>query len=70
MSPVDSELISIYVNKNGDLASFYEIPDTGHTFQHYLSMADAFKGNRAPFDPKMIGLLAGWLQNRAITHED
>jgi pimeloyl-ACP methyl ester carboxylesterase len=70
MSREDSELISIYVNKNGDLASFYEILDTGHTFQHYLSLADAFKGKRAPFDPKMIGLLADWLQNKAITHED
>src|SRR5882724_7344504 len=62
--------VPTYVNKNGDLASFYEIPDTGHTFQHYLSLADAFKGKRAPFDPKMIGLLADWLQNKAITHED
>lgn len=70
MSREDSELISTYVNKNGDLASFYEIPDTGHTFQHYLNLVDAFKGKRAPFDPKMIGLLAGWLQNKAITHED
>jgi len=70
MSREDSELISTYVNKNGDLASFYEIPDTGHTFQHYLSLADAFKGKKAPFDPKMIGLLADWLQNKAITHED
>ncbi len=70
MSREDSELISTYVNKNGDLASFYEIPDTGHTFQHYLSLVDAFKGKGAPFDPKMIGLLADWLQNKAITHED
>ena len=70
MSREDSELISTYVNKNGDLAAFYEIPDTGHTFQHYLSLADAFKGKRAPFDPKVIGLLADWLRNEAITHED
>ena len=70
MSREDSELISTYVNKNGDLASFYEIPDTGHTFQHYLSLADAFKGKKAHFDPNMIGLLADWLQNKAITHED
>jgi pimeloyl-ACP methyl ester carboxylesterase len=70
MSREDSELISTYVNKNGDLASFYEIPDTGHTFQHYLSLADAFKGKRAPFDPKVIGLLADWLRNEAITHAD
>src|SRR5438093_2530248 len=36
MSREDSELIAAYVNRNGDLASFYEIPNTGHTFQHYL----------------------------------
>ncbi len=70
MTQDDSELIAAYVNKNGDLASFYEIPNTGHTFQHYLSLADAFKGKSAPFDPKMIGLLADWLRNQAITHED
>ena len=70
MSREDSELISAYVNRNGDLASFYEIPNTGHTFQHYLSVADAFKGKSAPFDPKVIGLLADWLRNKAITHED
>src|SRR5215471_1344904 len=33
MSREDSELIASYVNRNGDLASFYEIPNTGHTFQ-------------------------------------
>jgi pimeloyl-ACP methyl ester carboxylesterase len=69
MSRDDSELIAAYVNNNGDLATFYEIPQTGHTFQHYLSLADAFKGKRAPFDPKIIGLLADWLRNEGITHE-
>jgi pimeloyl-ACP methyl ester carboxylesterase len=70
MSRDDSESIATYVNRNGDLAAFFEIPNTGHTFQHYLSLADAFKGKSAPFDPKMIGLLADWLRNEAITHED
>jgi pimeloyl-ACP methyl ester carboxylesterase len=70
MSRDDSELIASYVNNNGDLASFYEIPQTGHTFQHYLNLVDAFKGKSAPFDPKNIGLLAEWLNNKAITHED
>ncbi|HZR78036.1 MAG TPA: alpha/beta hydrolase [Chthoniobacterales bacterium] len=70
MSREDSELIAQDVNKNGDLATFYEIPDTGHTFQHYLSLADAFKGKSAPFDPKVTGLLVDWLRNKAITHED
>jgi pimeloyl-ACP methyl ester carboxylesterase len=70
MSRDDSEMIASYVNHNGDLASFYEIPQTGHTFQHYLSLADAFKGKSAPFDPKITGLLVDWLRNEAITHED
>jgi pimeloyl-ACP methyl ester carboxylesterase len=70
MSREDPELIAQYVNKNGDLAIFYEIPETGHTFQHYLSLADAFKGKSAPFDPKVVGLLTDWLSNKAIIHED
>jgi pimeloyl-ACP methyl ester carboxylesterase len=70
MSREDSELIASYVNGNGDLASFYEIPNTGHTFQHYLSLSDAFKDKRARFDPKVVGLLTDWLNNKAITHED
>ena len=70
MSREDSELIADCVNRNGDLASFYEIPNTGHTFQHYLSLPDAFKGKRAQFDPNVIGLLSDWLNNKGITHED
>lgn len=70
MSREDSELVASYVNKNGDLATFYEIPNTGHTFQHYLSLSDAFKGKSVAFDPKVIGLLTDWLRNKAITHED
>ena len=70
MSREDQELIARFVNKNGDLASFYEIPNTGHTFQHYLSLEDAFKDKRAPFDPKVTTLLVDWLRNQAITHED
>ncbi|HXY60525.1 MAG TPA: alpha/beta hydrolase [Chthoniobacterales bacterium] len=70
MSREDSELIAQYVNKNGNLATFYEIPNTGHTFQHYLSLADAFNGKRAAFDPKVIALITDWLRNKAITHED
>src|SRR5436305_6825999 len=70
MTREDSELSAASVNKNGDLAEFYEVPDTGHTFQHYLSLVDAFKGKSAVFDPKVIALLIDWLRNKAITHED
>ena len=70
MSPDDAGLIASYVNANRQLASSYEVPQMGHTFQHYLSWADAFKGKAAPFDPKMTGLLVDWLKHEAITRED
>jgi hypothetical protein len=41
-----------------------EVPAMGHTFQHYLSMADAFRGKEAPFDPKFLRLLTDWFSER------
>jgi len=70
MSPQDVGLIASYVNSNRELAFSYEVPQMGHTFQHYLSFADAFKGKEAPFDPKVTGLLVDWLKHEAITRED
>src|SRR5882762_3283696 len=61
MSREDHQLIAAYVSANGGDAYAYEVPKTGHTFQHCLSLADAFKGKEAPFDPKVIGLLTDWL---------
>ena len=47
MSRGDYELIAQYVNANRPgAARFIEVPTMGHTFQHYLSMADAFGGKR------------------------
>jgi pimeloyl-ACP methyl ester carboxylesterase len=70
MSPEDAGLIAGYVNSSRQLAFSYEVPQMGHTFQHYLSFADAFKGKSAPFDPKVTGLLVDWLKHEAITRED
>lgn len=70
MSPEDASLIASYVNANRQLAFSYEVPEMGHSFQHYLSWADAFKGNAARFDPKVTGLLIDWLNHEAITRED
>jgi len=46
MSPEDAGLIASYVNANRQLAFSYEVPQMGHTFQHYLNFADAFKGKQ------------------------
>jgi hypothetical protein len=63
MGREDSELIAQYVNANAPgLARLVELPDTGHGGQHYLSMADAFAGKEARFDPKIIRLMTDWLQ--------
>src|SRR5712692_6158617 len=70
MSPEDAGLIATYVNTNRQLTFSYEVPQMGHTFQHYLSFGDAFKGKSAPFDPKVTGLLVDWLKHEAITRED
>jgi pimeloyl-ACP methyl ester carboxylesterase len=70
MSREDHQLIVAYVSANGGDAYAYEVPKTGHTFQHYLSLADAFKGKEAPFDSKVIGLLTDWLMKEGVTHED
>jgi len=62
MSRQDHELIVDYINANrSGAARFVEVPDTGHTFQHYLSMADAFQDKAAEFDEKVVRLLVNWL---------
>jgi pimeloyl-ACP methyl ester carboxylesterase len=65
MSREDPELIAQYVNTNrSGTARFIEVSDMGHTFQHYLSFADAFQGKSAPFDPKVLRLLTDWFREQ------
>jgi pimeloyl-ACP methyl ester carboxylesterase len=70
MSREDHQLIAGYVSANAGDANAYEVPQMGHTFQHYLSLANAFKGKEAPFDSKVITLLTDWLMKEGVTHED
>jgi pimeloyl-ACP methyl ester carboxylesterase len=65
MSREDSQLMAQYVNANTPgAARFVEVPEMGHTGQHYLSMADAFADKAAPFDPKVIKLLTDWFKEQ------
>jgi pimeloyl-ACP methyl ester carboxylesterase len=65
MSREDHELMARYVNANRPgTARFIEVPEMGHTFQHYLNFADSFKGKSAAFDPKVLSLLTDWLKER------
>jgi pimeloyl-ACP methyl ester carboxylesterase len=70
MTREDHQLIAAYVSANGGDAYAYEVPKMGHTFQHYLNLADAFKGKQASFDSKVTGLLTDWLMKEGVTHED
>jgi pimeloyl-ACP methyl ester carboxylesterase len=67
MSREDHELIVQYVNANRPGgARFVEVPEMGHTFQHYLSFADAFRGKEAPFERKPVQLLIDWLNDQQL----
>ena len=63
MSREDHELIAQCVNANQPSAArFVEVPEMGHGFQHYLSLADAFKGKEVPFDPAVLRLVTDWFK--------
>jgi pimeloyl-ACP methyl ester carboxylesterase len=63
MSRDDIEKIAAYVNANApDQARFMEVPQMGHTFQHFASMEAAFKGDEQPFDESVLRLVTDWLQ--------
>lgn len=65
MSREDPKLMAQYVNANmPDAARFMEVPEMGHTFQHYLSLADAFAGKSASFDPKVLRIVTDWLKDQ------
>ncbi len=63
MSREDPEMMARYVNANkAGLAEFKELPATGHTFQHYSSLEDAFHAKEEPFDPALLKILTDWLR--------
>jgi pimeloyl-ACP methyl ester carboxylesterase len=63
MSRDDHEIIVNLVNANQlGAARLVDLPSTGHTFQHYLSMADAFQGKEAPFDQAVTRVLTEWFK--------
>ena len=64
MSRDDQEMIARLVNANRPgAARFVELPATGHTLQHYLTLEDAFQGKEAPFDASILKLLTDWFKD-------
>jgi pimeloyl-ACP methyl ester carboxylesterase len=62
MSRNDFELLAEIVNGQAPgLARFVELPQTGHTFEHYASLAGAFEGKQLPFDESLAQLVGDWL---------
>jgi pimeloyl-ACP methyl ester carboxylesterase len=63
MSRDDHERIVALVNRNlAGGAQFVELPETGHTFEHYADMHAAFEFKASAFDPANAQLIVNWLQ--------
>jgi len=65
MTREDPRMIAAIINANkADAARFVEQPETGHTFQHYKSLNDAFEGREGAFDPAVARVLVDWFQQQ------
>jgi pimeloyl-ACP methyl ester carboxylesterase len=65
MSRDDPQMIASLINANKpNAARFLEQPATGHTFQHFKTMAEAFEGREATFDPAVARVLVDWFQQQ------
>jgi pimeloyl-ACP methyl ester carboxylesterase len=63
MSRDDLETLASLVNRNTPgAAEFVELPRTGHTFEHYVSMQAAFAGDVSPFDPGVARRITEWFE--------
>ena len=63
MSRDDLETLASLVNRNAaGAAQFVELPQTGHTFEHYSSLQAAFSGDVLPFDPAVARRITGWFE--------
>ena len=61
MSRSDIETIVERVNRNAPgAARFVELPQTGHTFEHYATQQAAFAGAALPFDAHLAELIGEW----------
>ncbi|MBV8743237.1 MAG: alpha/beta hydrolase [Sinobacteraceae bacterium] len=62
MSRDDFELLVDLVNHNvPGAAEFTQLSHTGHTFEHYASLQNAFAGKQLPFDESVAQRVASWL---------
>ncbi len=63
MSADDLRIMNgIVATNSGGASRFMNLRDTGHTFEHYASEADAFAGRELPFDPATADIVANWLE--------
>jgi pimeloyl-ACP methyl ester carboxylesterase len=65
MSADDDGLRVALVNRNtAGAARAQELPATGHTFEHYDSLQQAYAGKAGPFDPAIARLVVDWFEQR------
>lgn len=67
MSRGDYELLVELVNRNRPgAAQFVELPQTGHTFEHYASQQAAYDGHQLPYDEAIGRRVQDWF----VGHRD
>jgi pimeloyl-ACP methyl ester carboxylesterase len=67
MSRGDFELLVELVNRTqGGGAELIELAHTGHTFEHYASLQEAFAGRQLPFDEAVAQRVQDWF----VRHRD
>jgi pimeloyl-ACP methyl ester carboxylesterase len=65
MSRDDPEILVELVNRNRPgAARFVELPHTGHTFENYASLEDAYAGRQRPFDESIARLVRDWFTSQ------
>jgi len=63
MSREDPQVLVSLVNQNvAGAAEFVELPETGHSFDHYRSLQAAFAGDASPFDPLVARRITAWFE--------
>jgi len=63
MSRADLETMVALVNANAPgAAQFVELPQTGHTLEHYASLEAAFAGKQAAFEDAVARRIVAWFE--------
>jgi len=58
-------LVDVLSRKTPGIATFVELPRTGHTFEHYASLQNAFGGKPLPFEDGVAQRVSEWFKENS-----